>query len=107
MDLAAECEQVARTIPGHARHVAIQVRKCALSVPANIAEGNGRFSRPDYLRHLSIANGSLRELESHLYFVRRMYGTSPSLERALEIALHVVRLLAGLVRSLRGKRPEG
>ena len=107
MDLALECEHVARGIPAHATHVATQVRRCALSVPANIAEGNGRFSRPDYLRHLSIANGSLRELESHLHFVRRAYGATDALDRAENLTLHTTKLLAGLVRGLRGTRKAG
>jgi four helix bundle protein len=107
MELALECEIVVRGIPGHAAHVAMQIRRSAQSVPANIAEGNGRFSRPDYLRHLSIANGSLRELESHLHFVRRAYGATEALARAETLTLHTTKLLAGLVRSLRGKTKVG
>ena len=82
-------------------HVAGQIRRSALSVSANIAEGNGRFSRLDYLKHLAVANGSLREVESHLHYVRRVYGDSPGLTRALELCELTAKLLAGLVRSLK------
>src|SRR5688500_10029356 len=93
--------------PPNASHLASQLRRAANAVHANIAEGNGRFSRPDYLRHLSIANGSLRELESDLHFVARRFGSSERVEEALRLTLVVVKLLAGLVRSLRPKRKEG
>jgi four helix bundle protein len=77
------------------------MRRAAGSIPANIAEGNGRFSRQEYLRHLSIANGSVRELETHLELAARNYGRTANIETALELALEVCRLLGGLVRALK------
>ncbi len=44
-----------------------QMRRCAVSVPSNIAEGHARLSTREYLRHLSIFLGSLAELETQLY----------------------------------------
>jgi four helix bundle protein len=103
MDLAIGCEKVCVELPSRAASLATQIRRASISIPANIAEGNGRFSRGDYLRHLSIANGEVKELESHLEFAARAYGRTAAIDTALKLALEVSRLLAGLVRALRGK----
>jgi len=103
MDLVVVVERVCDQLPPRASSLASQLRRSATSIPANIAEGNGRFSRPEYIRFLSIANGSVRELETHLEIAARSYGRTGNIDAALKLALDVVRLLAGLVRALRGK----
>ena len=83
MDLAVMTEKVCAQLPGRASHLATQMRRAAASIPANIAEGNGRFSRLEYIRHLSIANGSVRELETHLELAARNYGRTENVLVAL------------------------
>lgn len=107
IELALVCEDVCETLPGKAGQLASQIRRAANSVHSNIAEGNGRFSRADYIRHLSMSNGSLRELESHLHFAARKYGKTTATESAASLILVVTKLLAGLVRSLRRKATSG
>jgi len=58
--------------PSRFSAIANQLRRSAGSIPSNIAEGYGRRSRGDYMRFLSIANGSLCELQTHLLLVRRI-----------------------------------
>jgi four helix bundle protein len=78
-----------------------QVRRAAVSVPANIAEGQGRSSTKEYLHHLSIARGSLLEVETHLLIAQRLgYLSNESADNVLAQAAEVSRLISGLSRSL-------
>jgi four helix bundle protein len=105
IDLALVCEDLCDALPRKAAYLMHQMRRAANSVHSNIAEGNGRFSTPDYLRHLDV-ECLLNELESDLYFLVRRYGKKPAIQKALELALVVTKLLAGLVKSLRRKGRE-
>jgi len=79
-----------------------QIQRAAISIPANIAEGHGREHLGDYLHHLSIANGSLLELETHLLIANRLsYLQNSDLESILELTSEVGRMLAGLMRKLK------
>ena len=74
-----------------------------MSVPANIADGHGRQHPGDYLRHLSIANGSLMELEIHfLIAVELGYVTGDQTSTAMSMTSEVSRMLTGLTRRLSG-----
>ena len=102
MDLVAECHRVSRAI--HAKRASWledQLCRAAASVPANIAEGHGRYSVGSYRNHLSIAAGSLREVETHLQTaVRLELVTIDDIKAGLETADHVGKLLWGLRRAI-------
>jgi four helix bundle protein len=102
IDLSAESLALAKRLPRSAPSaLRNQIQRAALSIPANIAEGNGRRTRADYLRHLSIANGSLLELETHIAVTERMAYLAPdALTRVVALSSEVGRMLAGLVRAL-------
>jgi len=79
-----------------------QVRRAAVSIVANIAEGHGRTGAKEFLHHLSIANGSLREVEAQLLVAERLrYLHTPTCEALLGRTAEVGRLLQGLIKSLR------
>lgn len=68
--LALDCHALVRRLPHDELFVlGAQLRRSALSVPSNIAEGNGRLTTGDYIRFLRIANGSLMELQTQLFMV--------------------------------------
>jgi four helix bundle protein len=84
--------------------LADQLRRAAISIPANIAEGTGRTHLGDYLRHLSVARGSTHELECHLEIVGRLgYASGAELRSAALLADDVSRLLLRLIQSLGGR----
>ncbi len=79
----------------------LQIRKAVVSVPSNIAEGQGRNSTKDFLRHLSIAYGSLMETETqNLIAEMRKYIVPEESITVLEKSAEVGRLVNGLSNSL-------
>jgi four helix bundle protein len=78
-----------------------QLRKAAVSIPSNIAEGQGRRTTADFVRHLSISYGSLREVETQTMIAARLkYLTTGRCQNILKLAAEVGRLLHGLLSSL-------
>jgi four helix bundle protein len=100
--LAAASYRIARQLPPEELYgLKSQIQRAAVSVPANIAEGHGRLGKGDYSRHLSIARGSLRELECLLDLGADLgYYDPASIEAPLAIADEVGRMLWVLVRKL-------
>jgi four helix bundle protein len=79
-----------------------QIRRCAASIAANIAEGCGREGRRDFARFLDIAGGSANELEYHLLLARDLNLLPPSEHDALALHLTEVRkMLTAFVQRLR------
>ena len=80
-----------------------QVRRAAVSVPSNIAEGQGRWTTGEFVQFLGIANGSLREVETQVHIaVRLKFVTKPDADRVFAVAAEVGRLIYGLRNSLAG-----
>lgn len=102
IDLAVEIYMLTKNWPKEELYgLTAQSRRAATSVAANIAEGYGRENRGSYLQLLRIAQGSLKELETHLTIARRIgiVGDEP-VASALERSESVGKLLRLLIRKL-------
>lgn len=85
-----------------------QVRRAAVSVPSNIAEGEGRNAPNDFARFLSIAHGSLREVETQLLVSARLkYLTEEDITNAMTLCEETGRIINGLKRNLQSRGKPG
>jgi four helix bundle protein len=107
MRLVTEVHDLTRNFPRSRDHgLGGQMRRAALSVPSNIAEGHGRDHLRDYLRHLSIAKGSLAELETQILSARAIAGVpAKDVERLLDLCAEIGKMLNVLYRKLKAKLP--
>ena len=102
MDLAFDAYTTTRSFPRDELFgLTSQIRRSASSIPANIAEGWGRQSSADYIRFLRIAQGSLKECETHIILARRLeLLTADRSDPLLQRADRIGRMLRALIRSL-------
>lgn len=102
MDLVEEAYLISQRFPREEVYgLTAQLRRAAVSVPANIAEGNARATRKDYASFLAVARGSLAEVETLLLVAMRLrYATEDDLRAALELVGEVGRMLNKLRSNL-------
>jgi four helix bundle protein len=102
IELTVECYEATRTYPpAEIYGLTSRIRRSATSIPANIAEGYGRENRGSYLQFLRIAQGSLKELETHLIVSQRLGLLDAALEETLlSRSEDVGKMLRALIRSL-------
>jgi len=103
MDLVVAVYQVATKLPPSERYgLTAQMQRAAVSIPSNISEGYGRSHRGDYLHHLSVANGSLKEVETQLVLSTRLgFLREAEIEKAMQLADEVGRMQASLMQKLK------
>jgi four helix bundle protein len=108
----ALCKQVyavSKQFPPDERFgLTMQVRRASVSVPSNIAEGYGRRHKKDYLRFLSIALGSLFEVETHLILAVQLgFVDADAAGPSMNSVREVDRILCALIRAVRDSAPHG
>jgi four helix bundle protein len=106
MKLAVAVYKTTADFPKHELYgLSSQMRRAAVSVPANIAEGRGRWYRGEFAHHCAIARGSLMELDTYLELAIELgYLRKQSVAPALELVEELGRMLTALIRALR--RPQ-
>jgi four helix bundle protein len=102
MDLAGNVYRLTRSWPKDELYgLTSQSRRAAASVPANIAEGYGRENRGSYVQFLKIAQGSVKELETHLLLAERVeIARKEEIAPLLKECESVGKLLRALIRKL-------
>ncbi len=102
MDLVDAVYQVVKKFPKEEMFgLTSQLRRAMVSVPSNIAEGQGRTSTKEFLKHLSIAYGSLMEAETQIQIAARQKYLEQQVEESLlNQSAEVGRLINGLSKSL-------
>ena len=105
MDLVQEIYKATKTFPQEELFcLTSQLRRAGISIPSNIAEGEGRKSKKEFLHHLSIAYGSLREVETQVLIAERLeYLAKDKLDRLMGMCAEVGLLINGLSRSITGR----
>ena len=105
MGLAESCYRLTAVFPKDELFgLTSQIRRSAASVPANIAEGHGREVTGSFIQFLRVAQGSLKELETHLILAERVGVVKHSqVEQALGQCDGIGRMLRALIRSLQQK----
>ncbi len=106
MEIACDCYGLTKDFPKEELYgMTSQIRRAATSIPANIAEGYGRDSRGEYTQFLRIAQGSLKELETHLILVERVGIAARDSTSSLQIRCDEVgRMLRSLIRSIQSSK---
>jgi four helix bundle protein len=103
VDLAVEVYKATQNFPVEERYsITSQIRRSAVSVPSNVAEGAGRNTNNDFHHFLSISNGSSNELETQLIIANRLNILNASnLEQLSKQINEIQNMLAGLQHTLK------
>ncbi len=102
MGLVTEVYRISRAFPREEVYgLTSQLRRCAVSIPSNIAEGYGRSATKDYIRFLRVAMGSLYELQTQVQIAVNLdYLTSGSSDPVFDLAREIERMMSSLLSKL-------
>ena len=108
MDLTVEIYKVSALFPSlEVYGLTSQIRRCAVSIPSNIAEGVGRNTTKDTLKFLYISRGSIYELETQLIVALRLdYVKNDSYQLTQNLLTECIKLLRGIINYFKKKLTE-
>ncbi len=100
VDLVTEVYRITRLLPDDERYnLTSQMKRAAVSIPGNIAEGAARNTKKEFVNYLYIAKGSLSELDTYLEIGKRLaYYEDAKLEATYSIMERIDKMLSGLIR---------
>ena len=106
MDLAVMCYSVTGGFPKDELFgLTSQIRRSAASIAANIAEGHGRESSGSFVQSLRVAQGSLKETETHLILAGRVnIARTAEMRAAIEKCEEIGKMLRSLIRSIQERQ---
>ncbi len=102
MRVVVETYNLIRTLPVEERFgLCDQMRRCSISIPSNIAEGQRRNSNKDFIRFLYIAKGSIAELQTQLWLCHDLgYSRQEIVNYLVNKLTEIDRMLSGLISRL-------
>ena len=105
LELVTDVYKLTDAFPAQERYALVdQMRRAAVSIPCNIAEGAARQTKKEFAQFLHVARGSLSELDTQLEIAGRLGYMPAERQRFLQSSCEAVdRLLNGLVRSMRAR----
>ena len=106
IDLVEQIYKLTKQFPHEELYgITNQMRRCAVSIPANIAEGSGRKNKAEFIQFLHIALGSASELETHLIISQRLgFLSSNSYDEIMNALNEIIKMTCGLINSLNSTR---
>ena len=101
MDLVVEIYRLVKMLPVDERYaLSEQMRRAVVSIPANIAEGESRKTDKEFKHFLSIAKGSVSEVETQLFICRRInYLTEEQIQNSVLLCQEVRRMITKLIQN--------
>lgn len=103
VDLVQQIYDLTKTFPKNEDYsLTSQMRRAAISVPSNIAEGAARQTKKEFMQFLHMAQGSLSELDTQIEIAKRLgYFSEDQSKKPFEIMQDIDMMLSGLIKSLK------
>lgn len=102
IEFVTKIYRITESFPDNEKYVLVpQIRRSAISIPSNIAEGAGRASKKEFVQFLSIAQGSTSELETQLIISNNLGFIKKEDMRLIDELDEISRMIIGLIKSLK------